>query len=616
MDSNHCLSAGCDLGRRSGAGIAQGLLWDVTRLMWITDPLKTTPRPSMRKFLLPSSSLLHRSGLAAALSLLLTSAGLLQAQDNIVALGRVSAAGALVNGASSVGATITPVRNAAGDYTVTLTAAGAFSGTDANDFAIQAAIASSVSGDDTIKADISAVTANTVTIEVQIDDVENNPSGHLAAEADFFFTVFRIPATAVADATTPYLLASGKVDVLGSVVASLGRHGITASAVLNAVGEIEVTLTNPGGFVGDAVNDYVLALTLEGSGAAGYAIRGDVTNVVDDHTVVLTIRTDDVQAIVDAADGVAATRPFFFTVFRTTAMPLGTSDTSALIASVRVDAAGNLLSSGSAFDGGTITTARLATGDYRVTIQSTGAFAGRVAADIVAHATLNQSNSEDDGIMTEVVIASANTLHIDVAVTDVEASGEVEGLATDAGFYLTILDTVLEYQPDLRIGHGPAITQMKGDGLYNETGRGQGILLKLEMLKWSRYHFALEHDGNAVDDIRVTELRGGNKVRTKYFRLSGGRRNVTNQIGRSSLLETDVDPGQVIRYQGWVKYGSPKIRPRQSFRILARSVSDPTKVDAVRVTVRSLPFRPGGGRGGQSWQPAKGNQGGGRGGQG
>lgn len=542
--------------------------------------------------------LLGQRCLLTSLAILTTGAAHVSAQDNIVALGRVSGAGALVTGTSSVGATITPTRNSAGDYTIVFTAVGAFAGADANDFAVQAAIASSVSGDDTIKADISAVTADSVTLEVNVDDVENSPVGHVAADADFFFTLFRAPTTVVADATTPYLLASGKVNAAGGVVSSIGRHGVTASTLLSGVGDFEITLGNPGGFVGDATTDYVLALTLEGSGVAGYAIRGDVVDVTDNGELVLNVHTDDVQAVVAATDGVAASRSFFFTVFKTTPMPVNTSDTSALIASVRVDATGNLLSGPNSFDGGLITSARLATGDYRVTITSIGAFSARTAADFVAHATLNQSNSDDDGIMTEVVLENANTLHVDVSVTDLEAGGEAEGLATDVGFYLTIFDTVSDYQPDLRIGRGSGLTSMKGNDLYNSNGNGQSVRLALEKLKWSTYHFALENDGNATDDIRLTEMLRGNRLRTKYFRLTDGRKNVTGSVVRSGLVEQDVAPGEIISYQGWVKYGSPKIRPRQSYLILARSLSDPSSVDAVGVDVKSLPFRTGRGSGG------------------
>src|SRR5688572_4741820 len=102
----------------------------------------------MKKNLLSTSRLFSRGGLLASLALVLTGSGTLYAQDNIVALGRVSGAGALVNGTSSVGATITPVRNSAGDYTVTITAAGAFTGDDVNDFAVQAAIAATTSADE------------------------------------------------------------------------------------------------------------------------------------------------------------------------------------------------------------------------------------------------------------------------------------------------------------------------------------------------------------------------------------------------------------------------------------------------------------------------------------
>lgn len=559
----------------------------------------------MKKIQKPNFRPIVRRSLLASLVLVLTGAGPLCAQDNIVALGRVSGAGALVGGTSSVGAVIAPVRNAAGDYTITITAAGAFTGADANDFAVQTAIASAVSADETIKADVSAVTDDTLTLEVRVDDVENNPNGHLAADADFFFTVLRIPSTAVANPSTPYLLATGKVNAAGGLVASIGRDGVIASSALNAAGDFAVTLTKPGGFVGDSANDYVLALTLEGSGAAGFAIRGDVSSVAGDGTLVLNVRTDDVQDVADANDALAASRAFFFSVFKVTAMPAGTQDTSALVANSRVNATGTLLSSTNSFDGGTITSAQLGTGSYRVTVTSTGAFSSRTAADFVAHATLNQGASDDKGIMTQVILANASTLHIDVAVTDLEVAGVDNGVAADAGFYLSILDTVVDLQPDLRIGRGPSLSRMKGNDVYNLSGRGQALNLKLEKLKWSRYHFALENDGEITDRIRLSEILRGKRLRTKYFRLTGGRKNVTGSVIRAGLLEPSLAPGEIIRYQGWVKYRSPKQRRKQGFRLVARSLTDRTKADAVRVNVRGLPWKNHSFRQGSNFKPRR-----------
>jgi len=526
----------------------------------------------------------------ASLAFLLSGSGALIAQDNIVALGRISGGGALVSGTGSPGTVITPVRNSAGDYTVTITSAGAYTGADANDFAVHVTIASPLSGDDTIKADISAVTANSITLEMNTDDVENLPSGHAASDNGFYFTVFRIQSTAVAENTTPYLLSAGTVSAAGSVGSSIGRHGVVASSTLSNAGEYQITLSKPGGFAGDNTNDYVLLLTLEGSEAAGYATCGDVTDVSADGSMVMTVRTDDVQSVLAAASAVPSSRAFHFSVFKTTAMPVGTTDASALVANARIDAAGNLLSGPNSLDGGTMTSVRQSIGDYRVTITSIGAFANRVSGDYVAHATLNQAGSDDDGIMTEVIWADANTLHIDVAVTDVEVIAQPEGAASDAGFYLTIMNLVTDYQPDLRIGRRSSITRMKGDNLYNSTGRGQEHKMAIKGREWSIYHFALENDGDESDAMSVNEYRGQN-MRTRYFRLTGGRRNVTASMIREGHLESSLDSGEVILYQGWAKYGAREVRSSQSLQIHVRSLSDSAMTDAVRLNVRRHPSR-------------------------
>jgi hypothetical protein len=113
-------------------------------------------------------------------------------------------------------------------------------------------------------------------------------------------------------------------------------------------------------------------------------------------------------------------------------------------------------------------------------------------------------------------------------------------------------------------------------------------------LKWSKYFFALENDGNITDRVRLNETGRVNQVRTKYFRLSGGRKNITGKVIRAGYIEEALDPDDAVRYQGWVKYRSPKTRPKQSIRIIARSLVDTSKVDAVRANA-SGEFRAGNG---------------------
>lgn len=554
---------------------------------------------------LPKPFRLRRCGKLAVLALaVLTAHGSIIAQENVVALGRVDATGALTSSSNTVGGIVASARNATGSYTVTVTAVGAFTGTDVNDFAGQATINSSGSGDSTVKVAVSAVTTDVITLEVTVDDVEDatNADLQVAVDAAFNFVLFRIPTTVTASTTTSHLIASGKVGLTGLLQSSIGRDGIAVTSGLVAAGDFNIALTKPGRFLTDTMNDYVILLTLEGSGAEAYAIRGDVTDVTAGGQVVIKVRTDDVQAAVSASAGVPLSRGFYFSVFQTTTQPAGTVDTEALVAHARVGTAGALLTNSNSFDGGVIASTQLGVGLYRVTVTSTGAFAGRTAAEFVAQATLNQNVSSDEGIAVEVIKVNDNTLQVDVSVNDLEVAGEAGGVLADAGFYLSILDTFSvsdRIRPDLLIGKRRALTKMTGDNVYGRNGRGQSIRLDLVKLKWSRYFFALENDGNVTDRVRIKETGRVGKMKTKYFRLTGGRTNITGQMTRAGYIEASLLPDAVVRYQGRVKYRSPRNRPKQSIRILARSLVDTSKVDAVRVKA-SGEFRAGhsgGGRG-------------------
>lgn len=535
------------------------------------------------------SRLKHCGKLAAFAFAILTAHGSINAQENIVALGRVNAAGGLTSSDNTVNGVVVPVRNAVGDYTVTVTAVGAFTGSDVNDYAAQATINAGASGDTVIKVGVTAVTNNAITLEVNVDDVENTatPNDPVPADANFNFVLFRIPDTASASATTSHLLSAGRVDETGLMRSSIGRDGIVTVSAPAGPGSYNIVLSKAGGFTADTANDYVVLLTLEGVGAEAYAIRGDVIDVTGDGQVVINVRTDDVQAPVDLNTAVPTSRSFYFSVYQTTDTPVGTVDTEALVSHARVNAAGAMLSSTNSFDGGTISSSRLGTGSYRVIMTSSGAYTNRTAVEYVVQATLNQTTSEDDGIAVEVIIVNNNTMQIDVSVNDLETSGQAEGVPQDAGFYLTVLDTVGDVRPDLLIGERRSLTQMRGDNVYGRSGRGQSIDRDLVKKKWSKYFFALENDGNVADRVRLKETGRTGSLKTKYFRLTDGRTNITGQMTRAGYIEASLDPDEAVLYQGLAKYRSLTKRPNQSIRILANSLIDRSKVDAVRINTSS-----------------------------
>lgn len=516
------------------------------------------------------------------------SVGLL-AQDNVVALGRVNSVGTLLNGTTTVNGVISTTFNGTGDYTVEVTSLGAFAGSDANDYVMQVTVSSTVSGDETIKASVTGVTDDVVTINVHTDDVEDlgSPSGPLEFSSAFHFVLYRIPDALPAVGGTRFLIGTGLVNAAGTLVSGTGVGGITISSVQNAAGDYSVALSKTGAFVGDVLNDYVLALSARATGDQDQAVRGAPSNAGSDDEIIFNIHTDDVQDLPDADTGTPTNEDFYFTVYRMTPIS-GLPASRLLVALARVDDAGVLLSNPNAFDGGTLSASQIGAGDYRVTIVSPGAFAGRSATDFVAQVNLDQSVSADEAIMSNVTIPDDNTLQVSVNINDVEASGNDAGVPINRPFFLSLFDARAELQPDLRIGEKGSLTKMKGDNKYNASGGGQQLKLELVSTSRKKYFFALENDGNIADNVRVKEKGAGSRVRTNYFRLTGGRANVTAKVRKAGSIAEDVNPGAFVRYEGRIKYLSADNRPGRKIRLTGTSLIASSARDAVRLKVSGI----------------------------
>jgi len=357
--------------------------------------------------------------------------------------------------------------------------------------------------------------------------------------------------------------------------------------VLNASGDYNVTLTKAGAFAGDVLNDYVLALSARATGDQDQAVRGAPSNAGSDDEIIFNIHTDDVQDIPDANTETPTSEDFYFTVYRI-APTNGLPASRLLVALARVDDAGVLLSSPNAFDGGTLSASQVGAGNYHVTIVSSGAFAGRSATEFVAHANLDQSVSADEAIMSNVTIPDENTLRVSVNINDVEQSGNDAGLPINRPFFLSLFDARAELQPDLRIGEKGSLTKMKGNNKYNVTGAGQQLKLELVSTSRKKYFFALENDGNIADNVRVKEKGAGSRMRTNYFRLTGGRANVTAKVKKAGSVEEAVNPGAFVRYEGRIKYLSTDKRPGRKIRLSGTSLVAPSASDTVRLKVSGI----------------------------
>jgi|GEM_PF-1962718 len=133
-------------------------------------------------------NLLRSAAFVAALPLLAAVSGL-RAQESTVALGIVRGNGTLESSANPVSGVVASVRNAAGNYTVTVTSAGAFAGSSPSDYLVHTTIQSILSGDITTNARVGSVTADVLTVQVRTGDVETTTNLYAVVETDspFYF---------------------------------------------------------------------------------------------------------------------------------------------------------------------------------------------------------------------------------------------------------------------------------------------------------------------------------------------------------------------------------------------------------------------------------------------
>ncbi|MEM9016553.1 MAG: hypothetical protein AAGC68_06035, partial [Verrucomicrobiota bacterium] len=182
-------------------------------------------------------------------------------------------------------------------------------------------------------------------------------------------------------------------------------------------------------------------------------------------------------------------------------------------------------------------------------------------------------------------ILDANTLQLEVNIGDVENDDSVQGTTEEQSFFFTIYDTRPMMQPDGQIGTKKNFSNVKGDEVYNTTGSGQRIATKPVGRKKGRFFFAVENDGKAVDGYGIRQKGAKKDIRLKYFRLTGGRVNVTSSIRTGAVLDTDHRPGELTQFQGEVRYRSLDERKRRNLRLTATSTEEGTS-DTVRTIVK------------------------------
>lgn len=531
--------------------------------------------------------LLRSAAFLAAVPLLAATAGL-EAQESTVAMGIVRSSGVLENVSSPLSSSIGSVRNAAGNYTVTVTSAGAFAGTSPTDYLVLTTIQSTLSGDITSNAQVGSVTADVLTVQVRTGDVETTSDLLAVVETDspFFFHIRRTnPSSTVVTGDTRHLIATGRVDSSGSLKSGFGIDGIVPTSVRTDAGDYLVSLTRAGAFVGDDSSVYVVILGLsDGSGNSDEGIRGGVLSTASDDSVAINVHTDDLQ---DGAGADAATpnnEEFVFAIYKTDLSDAsGPASSRLAVALAAVDGPTGTLEIGqTAFPGGSVSSIRSAAGRYQVTITAPGAFAGTADNRFAPFVAPRFGLGMDEIVKCSTSLLSDDQLRIDVFVDDVQQNGEAAGVADDKDFVLTLLDATPSFVHDLSLSRSSVPASLRGSGIVNTSGAGQTIRLPLVGISPRTVFYASENAGLASDDLLLKSQGIPNAIDARFFRTTGPRTNVTAQVRIGVTSAENVRPGDTVNFEGVFRYKTAGNRPKKIVSLRSLGNGTPLRSDVVR----------------------------------
>lgn len=531
--------------------------------------------------------LLRSAAFLAAVPLLAAVAAL-EAQESTVAMGIVRSNGVLENVSSPLSSSIGSVRNAAGDYTVTVTSAGAFAGTSPTDYLVLTTIQSTLSGDITSNAQVGSVTADVLTVQVRTGDVEttSDPLAVVETDSSFFFHIRRTdPSSTVVTGDTRHLIATGRVASSGSLKSGFGIDGIVPTSIRTDAGDYLVSLTRAGAFVGDDSSVYVVILGLsDGSGNSDEGIRGGVLSTASDDSVAINVHTDDLQ---DGAGADAATpnnEEFVFAIYKTDLSDAsGPASSRLAVALAAVDGPTGTLEIGqTAFPGGSVSSIRSAAGRYQVTITAPGAFAGTADNRFAPFVAPRFGLGMDEIVKCSTSLLSDDQLRIDVFVDDVQQAGEVAGVADDKDFVLTLLDAAPSFIHDLSLSRSSVPASLRGSGIVNTSGAGQTIRLPLVGISPRTMFYASENAGLASDDLLLKSQGIPNAIDARFFRTTGPRTNVTAQVRIGATSAEDVRPGNTVNFEGVFRYKTAGNRPEKIVSLRSLGNGTPLRSDVVR----------------------------------
>lgn len=484
------------------------------------------------------------------LSLLITPS--LTAQETTIAVGSVNSAGDLLGSSSSPGGTLSSSRPATGEYHLTLDAPGAFVGAGIGDFMVHAMVRSAAASDRNAVTEIASVSDDSLTIVVYVSDVED--SGNLslaeAANASFQFVIRRFPSASAIPAASRYLYATGVVSAGGLLLGGTTVDGAEISSARAATGDYVITITNPSGYSGQSLSDYLVIATPRSSSIFQDNLAVGIAESFFGNSLFITVNLSDVQNATDISPE-ADDANFQFAVYRTLASAAsGPAESNLLVGAASVDGSNGLLRRGSvSLPGGFVTSERSGDGTYRVVLHAPGGFAGRGVNDYSVEAGINATSHSDEIIGAVPLVIDPDSLTIEVRTNDVEQNGSGIGTGVNSDFFLTVHDVDATSRPDLRIGKKPSLSSMKGKGIYNSNARGQKINIAPSSDGRFKIHLSTENDGNITGNLITRGKRAPGLAKTRVFRLSGGKKNVTAAFRTSGDPVAGVRPGEIVRHE-------------------------------------------------------------------
>jgi hypothetical protein len=528
---------------------------------------------------------------AFTLTLSLCFAGSLGAQDDtLIAMGVVNGSGTLVNSTNTVGGVVSILDQGIGNHDIVIDAVGAFSGSS-GDYLLMVAKRDNdgfiYDTDNYVYGNVESVTADQLTATVRSQDLEDasDKNGPLASDTDYNFIIRKVSTgSPTISSDSSHLMALGRVSPAGAIVSSFGVNGVAVSSS-GAGGIYEITLARTGAFAGDGINDYVVLPIVRDSSLIDKVVGTSDIETASDDEVVLSIRVHDVQDGGAGTFGNASADDFFFTVFRIpSSSPAGAPKSTLLIAAANISSSGSLVEGASSLPNSVVSATDVATGRYEVDINAPGAFAGKTSNQYVAMATVRDGFVTDNTVSVDAVVLNDNTLRILLSTQDVENDLSISGDLEDEALAVVVYDTDPVFQPDMRIGRKRALKDMKGDDRYNTGGGGQGVRVTLPATGQENFFFAVQNDGASIDNFRVKEKGAGKIVKIKYFRLSGGRKNVTGAVRTGKIAAPQVAPGKVVIFKAQARYRSTSKTPKRNIRLLGTS-----QFGGSRDTVKATP---------------------------